>query len=110
MKKTIAAAVAAIGIATALAPAANATPEQDYIYFSLLENNGFHITRPTVAKQNADIVCSTLRAGTSWRIVMTRIMDEADYDLDTAALIMTASLVAYCPDATPAELQTQAVA
>lgn len=108
MKRTIAATIAAIGVATGIAAPANATPEQDYVYFSILEDNGYHITSPVIAKRNAAIVCSTLRSGTPWRLVMTRIMAEADHDVDAAAVVLAASIVAYCPDQMPPELNTAA--
>lgn len=87
------------------AAAAKATPERDYVYYSVLHNNGFTIYSPQVMKRNAQIVCAQLAAGYDWRLVVTKIMSEADYDLDSAALIASAAIVAYCPEHTPAELQ-----
>lgn len=102
-------ALMAAGILFASA-AAKASPEQDYTYYSILHNNGFTIYSPQTMKRNAQIVCAQLGAGYDWRLVVTKIMSEADYDLDSAALIASAAIVAYCPEHTPAELRQGTVA
>ena len=101
-------ALMAAGILFASA-SAKATTEQDYLYYALLEDGGFTIMSPQTMKRNAQIVCSQLSAGTDWRLVVTDIMTDADYDLDTAALIAASAITAYCPENTPADLQPQTV-
>lgn len=93
-----------------VAPKAKATPEQDYIYYALLEGNGFRISDPQVMKRNAQIVCADLYSGTNWRVVMARIMSEANHTVDEASTILAAAVIAYCPEMTPPELSNEQVA
>lgn len=91
-------------------PKAHATPEQDYIYYALLEGNGFRISDPQVMKRNAQIVCADLYSGTNWRVVMARIMSEANHTVDESATIVAAAVIAYCPEMTPPEFLDSQVA
>lgn len=93
-----------------LAPTAKANPEQDYIYYALLEGNGFTITDPQVMKRNAQILCAELDSGTDWRVTIARLMSEGNYTLDESATILTAAIIAYCPYNAPPEMTGQQVA
>lgn len=84
-----------------LAPHAKATPDQDYVYFSLLEGNGLKVTTPSTAKATAAAICNNLAAGTSWRMILTELMNGGDWDLDTATTVFAAAVIAYCPELEP---------
>lgn len=84
-----------------LAAQAKATPEQDYVYFSLLENNGMTVTSPSKAKAVGRAVCTELAAGNPWRLVVTELMDGGDWDLDSASTVFAAAVTAYCPSLAP---------
>lgn len=84
-----------------LAAPSKATPEQDYIYFALLEDNGLNVTSPTKAKATASAVCNELAAGTNWRLILTQLMSGGDWDLDTATTVFAAAVIAYCPALQP---------
>lgn len=88
-----------------LAGNAKATPDQDYEYFALLQNEGLVITSPAKAKAVGYAVCNELRAGQNWRIIMTELMNGGDWDSDTAATVFSISVVVYCPNLVPAELR-----
>lgn len=82
-------------------PQAKADSQQDYIYFSLLENNGMHITSPSAAKELGLLICRDLIGGRSWRLIVTDIMTGADFDLDSATTVVASAIVAYCPAQSP---------
>lgn len=84
-----------------LAAPSKATSEQDYIYFSLLENNGMDITSPAAAKEVAAAICSELARGRDWRLVVTEVMNGADWGVDDASTVVAAAIVAYCPQYDP---------
>lgn len=83
------------------APHAKATPEQDYMYYSLLENNGLRVTSPVQAKNTATIICNMLSSGDDWRLILTQMMTGADWDVDTATTVFAAAVTVYCPDLKP---------
>lgn len=89
-----------------LASNAKATPDQDYEYFALLQNEGMQITSPSKAKAVAYAVCNELRAGNNWRLIITELMNGGDWDFDTAATVFSVAVVVYCPSLTPAELDS----
>lgn len=80
-----------------LAAPSEATTEQDYNFFAMLEGNGVEVTAPQDAIYAARIICNELDSGRNWRLVMTELMTVGDFDLDTASTIMAASIIAYCP-------------
>ena len=84
-----------------LAAPSEATTEQDYMYFSLLESNGVDVTGPQDAIYTARIICNELDSGRPWRLVLTELMTAADFDLDTASTILAAAVLAYCPHNDP---------
>lgn len=93
-----------------LSPTAKANPEQDYIYYALLEGNGFSITDPQVMKRNAQILCAEMERGTDWRLTVARLMSEGNYTLDESTTILAAAIIAYCPHTAPPEMTGQQVA
>lgn len=92
-------AVMAAGIL--LASNAKASPQEDYEYFTLLENNGLVITNRYKAKSTAYTICNELAAGTGWRTILHGLMDGGDWDLDTAATVFSVAVVVYCPELEP---------
>ena len=84
-------------------PEAGADTQQDYTYYALLEDAGITVTSPRQAKLVAAAVCAELAAGTDWRLIVTHIMTEGDFDLTTSSSIVAAALVAYCPQLQPEE-------
>lgn len=82
-------------------PQAKADSQQDYVYYSLLENNGMHITSPARAKELGLLICQELNQGRSWRLVVTDIMTGADFDLDSATTVVASAIIAYCPAQNP---------
>jgi hypothetical protein len=83
------------------APQAKADPEQDYVYFSLLEGNGMSVTSPAAAKATAAAICNALSSGTDWRMVITELMNGGDWDVDSATTVFAAAVIAYCPQLEP---------
>lgn len=76
---------------------ADADTQQDYTFYSILESNGVTVTSPKNAKLAAAAICAELAAGTDWRLIVTTLMTEGDFDLNTASTIVSASITAYCP-------------
>lgn len=93
--------ITAMILGVLFAPKSHATTEQDYQYFSLLENNGMHIKSPKIAKDVAYAICDELAAGRNWRLIMTELMDGGDWDIDTAATVFAAAVTVYCPSLDP---------
>lgn len=81
-------------------PYAKADTNQDYLYYSMLENNGFTIASPQTMKHNAQKICADLQTR-DWRMVATDFMTDTDYDLDTTSLVIVAATTAYCPTLNP---------
>lgn len=104
MKKVLTAIlISAAGLATA-APS-SATPDQDYLYFSLLEDNGLHVTVPSKAKNLAYAICDDLGNGRPWRLIISDIMSGADWTLNDASTLFGAATLSYCPSLIPAEIR-----
>lgn len=89
----------AAGVLTA--GSAKADSQQDYAYIQILESQGFHVTNPGVAKNNARIICSQLASGRFWKLIVTDIMTETDSDLQTAVIQFAAAVTVYCPSLDP---------
>lgn len=81
----------------ALAVPAAASPDQDYVYYSSLENSGFHISDPPLARAQGQGVCLGLLNDRPWKLIITGLMNFG-YDLDESAMIMASGVSAYCPD------------
>lgn len=86
------------------APTARATPQQDREYYTLLEQNGMTVTDTVKARNTGYAICQELDAGTPWRRIITALMDGADWDLDSAAVVFAVAITVYCPSLYPPEL------
>lgn len=94
-------AIAALVSLLALAAPANADDQADYTLFSRLQTNGMNVTDPQLIIQQSHNICADLRAGTPWRMVMTRLMSQNGYDLDESAALLDGATNAYCPALKP---------
>lgn len=92
---------AAMVVGVLLAAPSKANSEQDYIYFSLLEDNGMTIKSPAAAKQLAYAICGDLERGRDWRLIVTDVMNGADWTSNDASTVVAAAIVAYCPQFDP---------
>lgn len=88
------------------APQAKADQQQDYEYFTILEQQGLVVTNHYRAKYAAQAICSELDSGTPWRSILKTIMETADWNLDSAASLFAVAVTVYCPSLSPAELDT----
>ena len=94
--------ISALMVAGVLAASnAKADPQQDYVYFSLLEGEGLEITDPYKAKSTAYTVCNELADGMGWRLILAALMTAGDWDVDTAAKVFAAAVTVYCPSLKP---------
>lgn len=80
---------------------AKADSQQDYEYLQILESQGFHVTNPGIAKDNARIICSQLASGRYWKLIVTDIMTETDSDVQSAVVQFAAAVTVYCPSLDP---------
>lgn len=92
-------AVMVIGVLAA-AGKANATPQDDLEYFSLLESQGLVVTDRAQAKATGYGICNELAAGTRWQSIMATLMGD-EWDFETAATVFATSVVVYCPELKP---------
>jgi len=92
-------ALMAAGVLTA--GTAKADSQQDYAYIQILESQGFHVTNPGIAKNNARIICNELASGRYWKLIVTDLMTETDSDLQSAVIQFAAAVTAYCPSLDP---------
>lgn len=91
-----------------LAAPSKATPEQDYQFFALLENNGMSVLSPSAAKRTAADICNSLASGRYWKLVITDLMNGGDWTLQQSSTVFGAAVLTYCPSFDPRITDTTA--
>lgn len=95
-KLIVTAAVAAAGLATALAAPAFAD-ETDDIFISALQQQGIPFSTPDNAIQLAGAVCEYAAAGQDPTAIALEIMEPAGWSAEQSGFFVGAATQSYCP-------------
>lgn len=72
--------------------------QDDYQYFSMLENQGLVVTDRSQAKATGYAICNDLANGVGWQSIMRTLMGGGEWDMETAATVFATAVVVYCPE------------